>query len=252
MKKYIISFSMVIVISIGIIYMDNDKTNKIQVEVNNKKISMEEYICNLAIKEMKEYDNIEALKAFCVIIRSNFIKRIIEIDSYKVKDKQLGLGYDYGLDVNSKSNKLIKRKVKRAIKDTKGEIMIYNGKVIRIPYHEISKGETLNKTANDNTIIPYLKKADCRDDLESINYLHIKYFHLSNMDILNKMIEQDILKSNNYSIEQINNRVRLVCQGKGHNYGMSLYNANVMGVKGYSYKEILNKFYKNVKLVRIY
>ena len=58
--------------------------------------------------------------------------------------------------------------------------------------------------------------------------------------------------SSNYYIEKIENRIRVVFQGKGHGYGMSLYNANKMGESGSTYREILSKFYKNIKIVRVY
>ena len=101
---------------------------------------------------------------------------------------------------------------------------------------------------------PYLKIVNCFEDIENKDYLKIYYYDIqSNEDKLKEDISNKFKDSYiTYSLDEVDNRLRVVTKGTGHNYGMSLYNAYIMSKKGYNYGEILNKFYKNVRIARVY
>ncbi len=59
------------------------------------------------------------------------------------------------------------------------------------------------------------------------------------------------LNSNNFYLENYNNKVRIICTGVGHGVGLSQFGANAMAEEGYPYDEILLHYYTGVELVRI-
>lgn len=242
MKKNIFILVFVIIVSLIIVVMDKSKPKDIIVNIDNKKMNMEEYMCRVIIGEMEDYDNIEAMKAFSVIVRSNFIRSFINKEKFVIKEEKV--------KNISTSQKNVYNKAKEAIRVTKGEVLTYKGNIISVPYHEISTGKTFNTV--DNKKIPYLKSVDCDEDIESSNYLQINYYKLEALDTIQKKLQENLIGANSCFIEKNKNRIRVVTQGIGHGYGMSLHSANTMGMKGCCYEEILKRFYNNIKIVKVY
>ncbi len=56
------------------------------------------------------------------------------------------------------------------------------------------------------------------------------------------------LSSVNYYIEEMDDGIRFVCLGKGHSMGVSLYGANYMAENGATSKEIIQYYYKDVRI----
>ena len=56
------------------------------------------------------------------------------------------------------------------------------------------------------------------------------------------------LRSTDFDIKETGDKVLITTRGYGHGVGMSQYGANGMAEEGYSYEEILNYFYKNIKI----
>lgn len=241
MKRNVIILIVIVMVSILIICYDKRDITRIVIKSDNTRISMEEYLCKTVMKESKDYDNIETLKALCVVVRSNFIKNYLDNNKYEVTEEVINVKHN-------KKDEYMKKKIKRALRETKGEVLIYKGNVITIPFHQISNGKTINKMKNQE--IPYLKRVECKDDIESRDYLKIKYYDTNKIDEINGMkIKKDF---KNHSFEKVGDKIRVVTQGEGHGYGMSLNSAYYMGMKGHTYKEILNRFYRRVNLVKIY
>ena len=110
---------------------------EIRIKVDNEVINMEQYLCNVVINEMKDYDNYEAIKAFCVIARSNFMYDILGINSEDNKKDTTVLDIDYAniklpydkmLKLDSNKKRL--NKIKRAIRETNGEVLLYKKQLI--------------------------------------------------------------------------------------------------------------------------
>ena len=56
------------------------------------------------------------------------------------------------------------------------------------------------------------------------------------------------LKSTDFTLNLQNNKVTITTKGYGHGVGMSQYGANGMAASGKNYTEILNYYYKNIKI----
>lgn len=255
MRKYsflvisIVIASVIAIISLLIFNSKAERKKIIFIKVDSqRKISMEDYMCDVIISEMGEYKDHEALKAFCIVVRTNIICSLINDGDNVIDKESICISYNRP----KLTNKSIRKKVKGIIDDTKGEVAIYNNRVVNLPYHKISSGRTINKLDNGETI-PYLKSVDCSKDIENKDYLKILYYDLtgSYKNLRQKIISEVKKTHERCTVEEIGDRLRIVKQGEGHNYGMSLYNAYKLSKEGYTYKEILKKFY-NIKIVRIY
>ena len=56
------------------------------------------------------------------------------------------------------------------------------------------------------------------------------------------------LRSTDITIKQNNNIITITTNGYGHGVGMSQYGANYLAKQGYTYKEILNYYYQDIKI----
>lgn len=254
MRKYIVIVISIIVAILSVVIFNGSKQNKSEIMIKvgeNKKISMENYMCNVIISEMWDYNDVEALKAFCIIVRSNIMYSLLE-DTDNILDKDnICLPYK-NVNFNNKKYNSIKEKVKGIINDTEGEVATYSNRIINLPYHKISAGKTINTLDNGN-VIPYLKSTRCDKDIENSNYLKIFYYDYgnNNIELKTKVINEINNSYEKCNIDDMGERLRIVEQGEGHNYGMSLYSAYKMSKEGHTYIDILNKFY-NIKIVRVY
>lgn len=59
------------------------------------------------------------------------------------------------------------------------------------------------------------------------------------------------LNSSNFYFQDYEGKIRIICKGKGHGFGLSQYFANELAKKGMNYKEILNYFYSDIKINKI-
>lgn len=56
------------------------------------------------------------------------------------------------------------------------------------------------------------------------------------------------LSSPSFTIESFEDKIRIVCQGDGHGFGLSQWGAARMAENGSTFEEILNYYYKNIEL----
>lgn len=171
------------------------------------------------------------------------------------------------------------KKITQAVNETKGMVMTYNGELIDASFFAISNGYTENSEDYWNAALPYLRSVPSPWDTKSPDYKVVKAFTNSDIELRLgvKLTDQvDIertssnrvssisiggkqfsgvefrdaldLKSTDFSIEVEGDNVQITTKGYGHGVGMSQYGANGMAKEGKSYKEILEYYYKGVKL----
>ena len=81
---------------------------------------------------------------------------------------------------------------------------------------------------------------------------YIKTINLGNHTITGEEFAKALgLNSYNFTIEQYNGNVRVVCKGVGHGIGLSQYGSNAMAREGYLYNEILSHYYIGTELISI-
>lgn len=248
-------------------------------------LELEEYIIGVVAGEMPALFHDEALKAQAVAARTYAIYKIINstldydvtttistqsyLDEEDMKEKW---GDDYSLYYN---------KIKNVVEETKKEVMKQNGEVISSFYFAISNGYTQDSITVFNQDLDYIESVTSNWDENVNNYevtteFNKDYFckllsitcdvieikeieyeetnHIKELVINNKTFtginlrELLSLRSTDISIE-VTDVISVTTRGYGHGVGMSQYGANEMAKEDFTYKEILNYYYKNVEIV---
>lgn len=254
-------------------------------------IGLEEYIVGVLAGEMPIYFELEALKAQAVAARSYALKRMEynKDNEYDVVDSimnQVYLDRDYlkeawGSSYTSNINKLI-----RAVNETSGEYLDYDGGIADALFFSTSNGYTENSDVVFSFDVPYLKSVDSKWD-ESVSSVFHSSITISVSDFLQKMkignsdkvffsdiVKSDTgrvisiningvdfkgmdvynnlgLKSLDFSLEQVGSNVVINTSGYGHGVGMSQYGALGMAKNGYTYRDILFHYYTGVTIKKI-
>lgn len=241
----------------------------VETDKSQKKISLEEYGIGVLAKEMTADSETDALKAQAVLIRTSIYKDIQEEGSEAVMTKgywtrsqmksNWGSG-DYGENYE---------KMKAAWKDTDGEVLMYEGKLILTPYHKLSNGMTRSGNEVFSTEdYPYLKAKECPDDVESKDAMTTTMIGAEKAEIKKKdsagyvsevecdgeslsgeeFREKYHLTSASFTLQEYEGKIRVTTKGIGHGLGMSQYYANKMAKDGSDYQKILEYFFEGTSL----
>ena len=262
-----------------------EQTNTIEV------VPFEDYVVGVLAGEMPVNFELEALKAQAVAARTYVMKKMSDNRNkdYDIVDTVQNQVYISDEELKDKwKDKYQERinKVKRAVLETKGEYLSYNGKVIEAFFFSTSVGKTENSEEVFKESLPYLRSVDSTWDEEvspvfndSKEYslqefferLNLKYSDQINVEVLNttstgriknikingkKFTGSEVYKNLNlrstfFEINQVGSNVIINTKGYGHGVGMSQYGALAMAKKGYKYNEILKYYYQNVQIEKI-
>lgn len=278
-------------------YVDN-KPNSDELEnrtliavcIDEKVISMplEEYIVGVVYAEMPASFEEDALKAQAVAARTYALRR----KETKIKHS----GYDvcvdpsccqaYRMPDDSSEEVASIAKIRRAVTDTNGEVLLYGGNLIEATYFSCSGGLTEDAVAVWGEEIPYLQSVNSPGEEGSKHYVESVSFTLKEFEertgvsftgpsngwftdmtrtngggvdkvtICGKVFEGKelrnmlALKSTAFSISAIGDSVVISTKGFGHRVGLSQYGADAMAVAGSDYKDILSHYYKNTVLAQ--
>lgn len=264
------------------------KRNEIGIIEN---IPFEQYIVGVVAGEMPVNFDIEALKAQAVAARSYALTKINQNikNDYDVVDTIANQVYldDAKLRINwgnSYSNNI--EKIKKAVTDTAGEYLIYDGKVVNAFFFSTSVGKTENCVDVFGGNLPYLVSVDSHWDekvspvfsvdkeytLESFyaklglpynDLIRIKVTDVTSTGRIKKILINDVeytgadianklsLRSAFFNIVQNGSVVNINTHGYGHGVGMSQYGALGMAKEGYKYDEILKHYYTGTEIKKI-
>lgn len=189
-------------------------------------------------------------------------------------------------------NDIYKPKISDAVESTKGEIITYQDEPIVAVFHSTSAGKTENSGDVWQEELPYLKsvisegeelspryKSFVEVDLDEFKFKLKEIdgsvdFSKSVNDWINgyeyteggavKVVEIGGVKFKGTKIREvfslrsafftisITDKVIFDVTGNGHGVGMSQYGANYAASRGYDYKKILQKYYTDTQLTKIY
>lgn len=275
---------------IKFIYTKNMNIRVLRGNGNIDIVPFEQYIVGVVSGEMPISFELEALKAQALAARSYAMKKMAnnhdkEYDVVDTIYNQVYLDEDYlkkawGSNYVSNINK-----IKKAVLETSGEYIVYNGNVIEAFYFSTSVGKTENSEEIFGVSTPYLKSVTSIWDKDISPVFETK-FSFSKSDFLNKLklkngndinikiisttstgrikeikINDKIytgsevqsllgLRSNYFSIK-VSDKVYITCKGYGHGVGMSQYGANAMAKSGYKYIDIIKHYYSGVEIKKI-
>jgi stage II sporulation protein D len=178
-----------------------------------------------------------------------------------------------------------KNKIKDAVSQTAYQYITYNGELAEALFFSTSSGYTENSEDVFVSAVPYLRSvASPYDEISPAfnviydytydvfcNALGINYTTDIKIEILSQTpngkinsikINEKIfsgsdvasllgLKSSNFSISFLNNKVYITTKGFGHGVGMRQYGAEGMANLGFKYDEILKHYYTGVEIEKI-
>lgn len=255
----------------------------VTITINNQNIKkeMDEYLLGVVAGEMPAHFEEEAIKAQVVASRTFVMSRNLKVDNTTntqvyLTDKQMREKWKDHYNE-------YKDKISKAIKDTHNEVMTYEGKYISALFFASSNGYTNNCEDYFSGAKPYLKSVKSEWDLvEDQNNCRKKNFKVEELkkifdintlsfDILSytesgyvkeiiigdksytgrEVRELLGLASSSFKIEYNKNGYTFITSGYGHGVGMSQYGAQGMAKEKKSYKDILNHYYKNIKIESI-
>lgn len=264
------------------------RTSKNEIE----KLPLEQYVVGVVASEMPADFEHEALKAQSLTARTYIVRHLLAEKNISlpkgadVGDTQLHQVYKndedlkkiWGSDYNWKINK-----IRKAVYETKGQIIVYNNQPITAAYFSTSNGYTENSEYYWTNAIPYLKSVASPWDLQSPKYsdkkvLTVKEFeqklgvklnnsakigeivsrtpgnrvakvNISGKEFTGREIREKLeLRSTDFTWERKGDQIIITTKGFGHGVGMSQYGANGMAKEGKTYKEIIQYYYKGVEI----
>lgn len=170
-------------------------------------------------------------------------------------------------------------KITQAVNDTQGLIITHDGDLIDSSFFAISNGYTENSEDYWSAPLPYLRSVPSPWDKESPDFIGTKKFsakefklklgvqltndinvkrtatnRVSSIEINGKKFSGDEfrkalgLRSTDFSFNIVDDTIRFTTKGYGHGVGMSQYGANSMAKEGKNYREILEYYYKDIKV----
>lgn len=269
---------------------DQDESKKTYVTINRRNgivlnLELEEYIIGVVGTEMPAAFSLEALKAQAVIARTYTLNAIgnnkpltddSSTQNYKSNDE---LKKMWGSSFNT-----YYEKIKKAVDSTKGEYLMYQGKIIDAVYHSTSNGKTEDAKYVWGNSMPYLISVESPYDNTNKTIIYDKYITYeelskklgidfnkdTNIEITSKTAGNRVeilniaelsytgvdirnilgLRSADFKINKDDNGITFTTTGYGHGVGLSQYGANGMAKNGYNYEAILKHYYTGVTLVK--
>lgn len=211
---------------------------------------------------------LQTVEAQAVIARSNLFMKFAEEENW--------------LDVLREMGKSIKNQWKwwisdeiyeDAVENTEGKVLLVDGKLDLVPYHEISGGTTRDgETVFGSSEYQYLKSVDSSADKNSPDYFSSTYIserqlpkeleikerdsagYVLSLQADDKILEGEMfalgmgLPSSNFSIQKTGSKVRFLCRGKGHGLGFSQYGGNELAKDGSLWEEILEEYFPEMEI----
>ena len=173
-----------------------------------------------------------------------------------------------------------KEKVQKAIVETKGEILTYQGKCISALFYSSSNGKSENvENYFKGSSQPYLVSVDSHWDQEydpqfirkvkytkaqlnslfggSFQYRFLEHYPSGRVKSIlinqkqysgREVREKLQLSSSDFEIVKEGNSYIFVTKGCGHGVGLSQYGAQGMAKEGYNYQAILKHYYQGVEI----
>lgn len=247
-------------------------------------LELEEYVRGVVLAEMPASFEQEALKAQAIAARTYVMRRLMLADKHSqgviCTDYRCCQAYltdeEYLLDRGVAEDI---PKISRAVADTAGLVLTYEGKLIEATYFASSGGRTEDALAVWGEEIPYLQSVSSPGEMKADRYAQTLYFSAAHFEELiggslsgdfrnwigratytkGGGVETIVIGGNIYSGVQVRklldlnstlftmqadaSGITVHTEGWGHRVGMSQYGADAMAMAGSSYREILGYYY---------
>ena len=256
---------------------------------NLRQMPLSEYLVGVVLAEMPADFDSEALKAQAVVARTYTRKRM-----EKGKHGQAAVCMDPGccqgwrstedyLDEGGRQASV--DKVRRAVEDTDGAVLCYEGRLIDATYFSCSGGSTEDAVAVWGQDVPYLQAVDSPGEEDAPRYSDSVTFTpaeladrlgienrgdpagwftdvtytggggVESMSVRGRAFTGTQLRSKlglrstAFAVEVQGKHITITTRGFGHRVGMSQYGAQAMAEGGSGFEEILAHYYTGAELV---
>jgi stage II sporulation protein D len=249
-------------------------------------MDLERYLVGLINHEISSAWPPEAVKAQAVAARTY---------AYFQKEKKMKELYDLEssvLDQVYGGIGLEDERAASAVRATAGEVLTYQGRIIKAVFHSCCGGRTENSEAVWGEMLPYLRSVPDPYCTESPRYYWRYEISIADMsrrlglgaitkitlrnrtasgrvrelefgfdsgqkrnysgEELRKLLGYDNLKSTNFRVESTVDEIKFSGSGSGHGVGMCQWGAKGMADKGFNYRQILSHFYQGTRIERKY
>lgn len=253
---------------------------------------LERYVAGVVSAEMPALFPMEALKAQAVAARTYQVRYMKQSGSEEVL-------YDVGqayLDEQGQREKWSAQyetyaaRIRQAVAETKGEIMVYEGEPILAAFHAQSSGKTENSENVWVQEIPYLRSVDSSGDLEAPDHEtttalsaafvwealrqygalgvsatdltfskpvcseagYVQQIQAGNLTLTGQEVREALgLRSTDFTVQRQGDQFLFTTKGYGHGAGMSQYGAKALAEEGMDYREILQHYYTGISFKKI-
>ena len=211
---------------------------------------------------------LQTVEAQAVIARSNLFRKFAE------EENRLDVLREMGNSIKNQWKWWISDEIyEDAVENTEGKVLLVDGKLDLVPYHEISGGTTRDgETVFGSSEYQYLKSVDSSADKNSPDYFSSTYIserqlpkeleikerdsagYVLSLQADDKILEGEMfalgmgLPSSNFSIQKTGSKVRFLCRGKGHGLGFSQYGGNELAKDGSLWEEILEEYFPEMEI----
>lgn len=211
---------------------------------------------------------LQTVEAQAVIARSNLFRKFAE------EENRLDVLREMGKSIKNQWKWWISDEIyEDAVENTEGKVLLVDGKLELVPYHEISGGTTRDgETVFGSSEYLYLKSVDSSADKNSPDYFSSTYIserqlpkeleikerdsagYVLSLQADDKILEGEMfalgmgLPSSNFSIQKTGSKVRFLCRGKGHGLGFSQYGGNELAKDGSLWEEILEEYFPEMEI----
>ncbi len=257
-----------------------------------EEVPLEEYLVGVVASEMDAKFELEALKAQALAARTYIVKQMLNEEK---------VGVPEGSDVTDTENHQVYKnddelrqqwgkeyewrikKIRRAVNETRGEIITYEGVPINATFFSTSNGRTENAGEVWANELPYLVSVESPWDTASPKFRGQKTFPAAEVErrlgvkipagkTVGQVLERTAgdrvgkikiggkvftgreirekldLYSTDFTMERRGSEIVVHTQGYGHGVGMSQYGANGMAAEGKTYEEIVKHYYRGVEI----
>ena len=253
-------------------YMFSIIFNGVDSTLINKKFDTEMILPIVVASQIEENYELETIKAQSIIARSNLYIKMKEQKNLADTLSQIWK------DIKSRSFYLavIQPQYEKAVEETEGKVLTWNGELKAVPYHQISAGQTRSgEEVFHSEDEAYLKSVQSNVDKKSKDFLNSVYINKNVLperieiksrdsagyvtEILadGKVLEGEAfrkgmgLTSSNFTIQKSGKEIRFLCRGKGHGLGFSQYGGNEMAKESANAEEILQYYFPEMDVLNI-
>lgn len=234
----------------------------------NYRPDLEVYLTAVLSCQISPDYELQTVEAQAVIARSNLFRKFAE------EENRLDVLREMGKSIKNQWKWWISDEIyEDAVENTEGKVLLVDGKLDLVPYHEISGGTTRDgETVFGSSEYQYLKSVDSSADKNSPDYFSSTYIserqlpkeleikerdsagYVLSLQADDKILEGEMfalgmgLPSSNFSIQKTGSKVRFPCRGKGHGLGFSQYGGNELAKDGSLWEEILEEYFPEMEI----